>query len=226
MTKNATFRFALDQAVKLVGMAAIIFWSAGTINWWPGWALVLLSAAWIVATIVILRDSPDLMAERLVPRKGAKRWDMAVVGVHGLVQFAVYVVGGLDRRFGWTAGLPLAAQLVALVTSCLSYALFGWATSSNPFFSLIVRIQTDRGHTVATGGPYRLVRHPGYLGGILLSPSLGLLLGSWWAFLIGLVDSLLMVLRTYLEDRDLKRELPGYSDYARQVRYRLLPGIW
>jgi protein-S-isoprenylcysteine O-methyltransferase Ste14 len=226
MIKHATIRFALDQAVKLVGMAAVLFWSAGTINWWPGWALVLLSAAWIVAMIVILRHSPDLMAERLEARKGAKRWDMVVVSAHGLVQFAVYVVGGLDRRFGWTTGLPLAAQLAALVTSCLGYALFGWATSSNPFFSLIVRIQTDRGHAVATGGPYRLVRHPGYLGGIPLSPSLGLLLGSWWAFLVGILDSLLMVLRTYLEDRDLKRELPGYSDYARQVRYRLLPGIW
>jgi len=226
MTKNATFRFALDQGVKLVGMAVILFWSAGTVNWWPGWALVLLTAGWTVAMIVILRDSPDLMAERLVPRKGAKRWDVAVVSAHGLVQSAVYVAGALDRRFGWTTSLPLAAQLAALVTSCLSYALFAWAASSNPFFSLIVRIQTDRGHAVATGGPYRLVRHPGYLGGILLSPSLGLLLGSWWAFSIGLVDSVLMVLRTRLEDRDLRRELPGYSEYASQVRYRLLPGIW
>jgi protein-S-isoprenylcysteine O-methyltransferase Ste14 len=227
MTRNAIVRFALDQAVKLVGMAGVLFWSAGTLNWWPAWALVLLSAAWSVAmTIVILRHSPDLLAERLEARKGAKQWDMAVMSAHGLLQTAVYVVAGLDHRFGWTAGLPLAAQLAALVLCSVGYALLAWATSSNPFFSLIVRIQTDRGHTVATGGPYRFVRHPAYAGGILFGVSLGLLLGSWWAILIGLIDSLLMVVRTILEDRALQMELPGYSDYARQVPYRLVPGIW
>ncbi|MCX6069768.1 MAG: isoprenylcysteine carboxylmethyltransferase family protein [Chloroflexi bacterium] len=227
MPRNLIVRFAVDQGVRLVGLGVMLFWSAGTLGWWPGWAFVAVSAAWVVATaVVIVRNNPNLLAERISPPKGAKRWDVILMSAHGILQMAVYVVGGLDRRFGWTAGLPLAAQLAALAACILGYAVTVWATACNPFFSLIVRIQTDRGHTVATAGPYRLVRHPAYAGAILLGASLGVLLGSWWAFLIGIVDSLLFVLRTFLEDRDLKRELPGYSDYARQVRYRLLPGIW
>jgi len=225
--KNLILRFALDQSVRLVGLAAVLFWSAGTINWWPGWAFVVISAAWAMAmAVVIVRNDPNLLAERINPPKGAKRWDAVLMSTHGLLQMAVYIVGGLDHRLGWTSGLPVAVQIAALVACFLGYAVTAWATSCNPFFSLIVRIQTDRGHTVATGGPYRLVRHPAYLGAVLLGFSLGMLLGSWWAFLIGIVDSLLMVLRTCLEDRDLQRELPGYPEYARRVPYRLLPGIW
>ena len=227
MTRNLIMRFALDQGVRLVGLGVMLFWTAGSIAWWPGWAFVVLSAAWVIATaVVIVRNDPHLLAERISPPKGAKRWDVVLMSTHGLLQMAIYVVGGLDHRFGWTSGVPIAAQLAALVACFLGYAVTVWATSCNRFFSLIVRIQTDRGHAVATGGPYRLVRHPAYAGAILLGVSLGLLLGSWWALLLGLLDSLLMFLRTYLEDRDLQRELPGYAEYARRVRYRLLPGIW
>ncbi len=227
MTKNLIMRFALDQGVRLVGLGVMLFWTAGSIAWWPGWTFIVLSAAWVIATaVVIVRNDPNLLAERIAPPKGAKRWDVILMSTHGLLQMAVYAVGGLDHRFGWTSGLPIGAQLAALVACFLGYAVTVWATSCNPFFSLIVRIQTDRGHTVATGGPYRLVRHPAYAGAILLGVSLGVLLGSWWALLPGLLDSLLMLLRTYLEDRDLQQELPGYAEYARRVRYRLLPGIW
>lgn len=227
MTKNLIMRFALDQGVRLVGLGVMLFWTAGSIAWWPGWAFVVLSAAWVIATaVVIVRNDPNLLAERISPPKGAKRWDVVLMSTHGLLQMAICVVGGLDHRFGWTSGVPIAAQLAALVACFLGYAVTVWATAYNRFFSLIVRIQTDRGHTVATGGPYRLVRHPAYAGAILLGASLGVLLGSWWALLLGLLDSLLMFLRTYLEERDLQRELPGYAEYARRVRYRLLPGIW
>ena len=227
MHRNLIVRFAVDQGVRLVGLAVMLFWSAGTFNWWPGWALVAVSGAWVVATaVVIVRNDPSLLAERISPPKGAKRWDVILMSTHAIVQMGIYVVGGLDHRFGWTAGLPLAAQLTALAACILGYGLTAWATSCNPFFSLIVRIQTERGHAVATQGPYRLVRHPAYAGAVLLGFSFGVLLGSWWAFLIGLVDSLLMVLRTYLEDRDLLKELPGYPEYARRVRSRLLPGVW
>jgi len=101
-----------------------------------------------------------------------------------------------------------------------------WATASNTFFSQVVRIQTERGHTVATGGPYRYLRHPGYFGAILYELAAPILLGSWPALLISSVSAALLVLRTALEDRTLQAELPGYTEYARRVRYRLLPGIW
>jgi protein-S-isoprenylcysteine O-methyltransferase Ste14 len=98
--------------------------------------------------------------------------------------------------------------------------------ASNRFFSSVVRIQADRGHTVATGGPYRFVRHPGYAGFIAGSFGAALLLGSRWALLPALLSAVLLVVRTVLEDRTLRAELPGYAEYAARVRHRLLPHVW
>jgi protein-S-isoprenylcysteine O-methyltransferase Ste14 len=116
--------------------------------------------------------------------------------------------------------------LAALLIGILGYALFVWATASNTFFSQIVRIQVERGHTVVTGSPYRTVRHPGYAGAILFELAVPILLASWGALITGGLGAILLILRTALEDRTLQAELAGYMDYARQVRYRLVPGIW
>jgi protein-S-isoprenylcysteine O-methyltransferase Ste14 len=97
---------------------------------------------------------------------------------------------------------------------------------SNRFFSPTVRIQSDRGHQVISGGPYQIIRHPGYSGWILQMLAAPLALGSWWGLIPGLLSACLYGIRTALEDRTLHRELPGYTDYAARVRYRLLPGIW
>jgi len=123
-------------------------------------------------------------------------------------------------------GIPLTAQIAALVVSALGYGLVVWATASNAFFSQVVRIQSERGHSVATGGPYRYARHPAYLGTILYELAVPVLLASWWALIVGGLNVILLILRTALEDRTLRAELTGYDDYAREVRYRLLPGIW
>jgi protein-S-isoprenylcysteine O-methyltransferase Ste14 len=185
-------------------------------------------AVWTAATaIIILHYNPDLLAERLGPRKGEKRWDAAIVPLMGLITLARYILAGLDQRYGWTGGLPVAVQLVALALCALGYdILFVWATATNTFFSRIVRIQPERRHAVVTGGPYRYVRHPAYAGAILYELAVSFLLASWPALLVSSLSALLLVLRTALEDRTLQAELTGYVDYARRVRYRLLPGIW
>lgn len=220
-------RYALRETMGLVVMGVALFWSAGTINWWPGWAVLAVMAGWILATaVVILRTNPDLLAERLGPRKGAKSWDTAILGALGVTQLVRYIVAGLDQRYDWTGGFPLAAQLAALVLCILGYAIVVWATASNAFFSQIVRIQPERGHTVVSRGPYHYVRHPGYAGALLYELFVSILLASWWALLVSTVSAGLLVLRTALEDRTLQAELAGYADYVRQVRYRLLPGVW
>jgi len=184
-------------------------------------------AGWIIATaVIIFRLNLDLLTERLGARKGAKPWDIAITGALGLYQLARYIIAGLDQRHGWTGGFPVAVQLSAWVACALGYALFVWATASNPFFSQIVRIQPERGHAVVTGGPYRWVRHPAYLGGIVYELLVPVLLASWWAMILSAFTALLLLLRTALEDRTLQAELAGYADYARQVRNRLLPGTW
>ena len=108
------------------------------------------SVPWIVATAVVtLRHSPDLLAERLGPSKGAKRWDTIIMGIYGVMPLAVLVVAGLDHRFGWSTGIGVVAQIGAFVVCCFGYALVVWATAANAYFSQIVRIQTERGHEVA-----------------------------------------------------------------------------
>jgi protein-S-isoprenylcysteine O-methyltransferase Ste14 len=184
-------------------------------------------SAWIVATAtVILRYNPHLLAERLGPRQGAKPWDTAIMSILGLMQLVRYILAGLDQRFGWTGGFPLVAQLTALAVCVVGYALVVWATASNAFFSQIVRIQSERGHAVVSGGPYHYVRHPAYAGAILYELVISVLLASWWAMIPSGLSAILLVLRTALEDRTLQSELTGYADYARQVRHRLVPGIW
>ena len=125
-----------------------------------------------------------------------------------------------------SSGFSPAARLIALAAGALGYGLFVWATAANAFFSQVVRIQTERGHTVATGGPYRFVRHPAYLGVIAYEAAVSVLLGSWPALALSAVSVAMLVARTALEDRALRAELPGYADYAVRVRSRLLPGIW
>jgi protein-S-isoprenylcysteine O-methyltransferase Ste14 len=176
--------------------------------------------------ILLLRYNPELMAERLNPPKGAKSWDRAIMSLVRITQLVRYIIAGLDQRYGWTVGFPVAAQLAGLVVCVLSYALLAWAMTSNAFFSQIVRIQSDRGQTVITKGPYRYVRHPAYVGMILFEPAISMLLASWLAIIAGGLCAILIILRTALEDRTLQAELPGYVDYSHQVRYRLLPGIW
>jgi len=219
--------YFLDEILSILGMGVALFWSAGRIDWWPAWAAIAVMSVCLTAMgIVILRYHPHLLVERLTPPKGAKTWDKAILSILRLTQLVRYILAGLDQRHGWAGGFPLAAQIAAIAVCVLGYALLVWALASNGFFSQVIRIQSDRSHAVVTGGPYRTVRHPAYVGMILFELAMSTLLGSWWALLAGGLCAILWILRTALEDRTLQAELTGYVDYARQVRCRLLPGVW
>ncbi len=227
MNSKSIGLYILDQVLGVLAAAVALFWSAGRLNWWPAWsAIAVWLAAFAAMDILLMRFNPDLMAERLAPPKGVKSWDRAILSILRLTQLARYILAGLDQRYGWTSGFPLGAQMAGLTAFILGQALFIWAMVSNAFFSQVVRIQSERGHAVATNGPYRLVRHPGYAGAILYEVALSTLLASWPALIASGLCAILLILRTALEDRTLLAELSGYANYARQVRYRLLPGIW
>ncbi len=227
MNKKRIFRHILSDLISLVGVGGVLFWTAGRMDWWAAWAVLAVWVGWFAAMdFVLFRLSPDLMAERLSPPKDAKPWDRALVSILRLTELARYILAGLDQRYCWTGSFPLSAQMAGMVVCVFGGGLFFWAMASNGFFSQLVRIQTDRNHTVASTGPYHFVRHPGYLGMILFEFGLSMLLGSWWAILAAGLCAALLVVRTALEDRALQAELPGYAAYACQVRYRLLPGVW
>jgi protein-S-isoprenylcysteine O-methyltransferase Ste14 len=137
------------------------------------------------------------------------------------------VVAGLDvGRFHWSDRVPLAVQLLGLVALAAAMAVMTWAVAVNRFFSSAIRIQIDRGHHLVMAGPYRYVRHPAYACAPFLVVGGGLALGSWLAALLGLIAFLPLLRRTAQEDRTLREQLDGYAEYARKVRYRLLPGVW
>jgi protein-S-isoprenylcysteine O-methyltransferase Ste14 len=226
-TSRTVARWAARETMGLVMLALFLFSSVGRLDWGWGWALVILMAAWVIGTgLAVIPRYPELLGDRISPKKGAKKWDAAIMGIIGVLSLAGYVIAGLDVRNGWTINLPPSLQWIALVLVAAGYAVVVWATASNAFFSATVRIQTERGHSVATGGPYRFVRHPSYVGMIAVYLATPILLGSGWAGLLGVAAALLIILRTALEDRTLQAELEGYKEYAAKVKYRLAPGIW
>lgn len=142
------------------------------------------------------------------------------------VSFPLIIVAGLDHRFGWSPSFSIWLNILGLALIAVGYTFASWAMIENRFFSGVVRIQLDRGHTVCDSGPYRIVRHPGYAGNILALPGIVLALGSLWTIIPAVVAVIIVVIRTALEDRTLQEELPGYLNYARGVHYRLIPGIY
>jgi protein-S-isoprenylcysteine O-methyltransferase Ste14 len=213
----------LQVVMTYLILAAILFGAAGRLDWGWAWAYLGASLGILLLNAVIL--PPELIAERGQPdQETIKDWDRTLTRLAALPTLGAPLVAGLDERWGWSPQLAAAVHVLGLVLLLLGQGLFSWAMVSNKHFSTAVRIQQE--HAVASGGPYRYVRHPGYTGYIASFVGMALALGSLWALVpVGLVAGL-FVARTALEDRTLQDELPGYRDYARRVRYRLLPGVW
>ena len=213
--------------VSLLLLAAILFISSGRWDWVMAWVLLGVFVVCLgLNALVLIASNPEVLEERLHARKGAKKWDLVLSSSIGVLTLVTLLFAGLDRRFGWSPGIPLWLQVGALALVALGDLLFLWAMAVNKFFSKFVRIQEERGHHVITAGPYQYVRHPGYLGWIIMWAIPPLILGSLWAFIPTGIAICLIVARTALEDGTLKHELEGYKNYAARVRYRLLPGIW
>src|SRR5512139_1574206 len=182
--KRGVTRWAVRETMGVVMLALLLFLAAGTMNWIAGWAMVIVIAGWVIATaIVVIPRRPELLAERVGPKKGAKTWDAVVLSLYGLMMMIMWIVAGLDKRYSWSSGIGLVAQTGAMLLVIAGHALVVWATGVNAYFSQVVRIQTERGHTVVSSGPYRYVRHPAYAGAVLLVLSAPIMLGSWWALL-------------------------------------------
>jgi protein-S-isoprenylcysteine O-methyltransferase Ste14 len=212
--------------MPLIGL--ILFALAGTVHWVDGWVFFILGLLAVSAHfLVLLWANPALLAARSrdLYEQEAPRWDKILVALGAAVfPYASWGVSALDFRFEWTTWMPLALQVAAVVVFVLAWAVILWATVANRFFTTTVHIQP--GHRVEDTGPYRFVRHPGYVGAMLYYTVSPLIMGSWWGLIPALLADVCIVWRTVLEDRFLHANLPGYPDYAARVRHRLVPGVW
>ena len=229
-TTGVITKYMLQAGLFTLVQVASLFIASGRLDWVMAWVYVGVYLAGMgVNALVLIPTNPELVVER-AQFKGKRDLDRALAGVMALFgPVSICIVAGLDVRFGWSAcatGIPPAPLIAALAIAVLGSLLTTWAMASNRFFYGVLRIAKDRGHTVATSGPYRYVRHPGYVGAIMFQVVMPLILGSLWALIPAALTVCLAIVRTALEDRVLQDKLGGYQDYAGQVRYRLLPGVW
>ena len=211
--------------------AVALLWPAGTWRWWEAWVLIVMWVVYgAVMTHYLLQHDPILLAERLklVPiHKEQKYWDKLLMSVFFIGGIGLYLIPGFDvMRYEWSEPLPEWMRILALVIHLLCFLLVGWVMRENTFLSQVVKIDKDRGHKVVTTGPYALVRHPMYTVVIVLLFAVPVALGSRYALVLAVFLTLLLIIRTNFEDRTLHEELKGYPEYAKQTRYRLIPGIW
>jgi protein-S-isoprenylcysteine O-methyltransferase Ste14 len=221
-------RRLIQIVLSIVIQATILFATSGRLDWVMAWVYIGISIGFAVFnSAILLSRNPELIAERAQMKKDAKSWDKVlatlIVAVIPLISLSV---AGFDHRFEWSPSFALILRILATGGMILGSSIWIWAMASNKFFSGLVRIQEERGHAVQTSGPYRIIRHPGYVGLVLLTLAPPVMFGSLWTLIPAGLSTIGIIVRTALEDRTLQQELSGYKDYTYEVRNRLLPGIW
>ena len=225
--KKPIAKYVLFMHLSIIIQAAILFAAAGQIRLPQAWLYFGIVYLYTLAgTIFLLKFNPRLINERMKVSRDAKSWDKVILRANNVAMLLILPVAGLDiGRFQWS-NLGTNFVVSGLVLFTIANALIYWAMAVNAHFEPWVRIQKDRGHRVITTGPYKFVRHPGYLAGIILGISMSFILGSAFGLVPAGISVLILITRTWLEDKTLHDELDGYSEYAQRVRYRLVPGIW
>ncbi len=208
-------------------MAALLLVPAGTLCWPAAWVQIAVYLATYVAERLLM--DPELKDERdtLGTHEGTEAWDYFQRKLRLSIQYSGLVVCGLDYRFGWSMNiLPISVRVLAGIVAMGAYVFRSWAEITNRYFSTVVRIQKDRGHKVCSDGPYRFVRHPGYISRTSNYLFLPIMLGTIVGLIPGCVNAGLYVVRAIMEEETLIHGLEGYKEYTQKVRYRFVPGIW
>jgi len=198
-------------------------------DWWEAWAYALIGIfGFAISRFLAGRKNPGLLRERAqyTQHEDAASWDKVLSPLVGLGGGLIPLVAGLDALWGWSPSFGAPVKILALVLIVLGYVIGSLALIANTFFSGMVRIQTERGHHVISSGPYAVVRHPGYSGALITFLATPFLLDSAWALIPAIALTIVLIIRTKLEDDTLQEQLNGYKEYAARVRYRLLPGVW
>ncbi len=206
---------------------AIIFISAGRIDYWQGLIYVVIGLIMFLLNFTVFRIDPELLKERSKPGEGAKKWDKTILGLSFLVTISMYITAGLDSgRYQWSPDFHWSIYVLGIILTISGQLLFLIAQKQNKFFSSTVRIQTDREHIVCETGLYKIVRHPAYMGSTIQALGFPLLFGSIWSIIPICLLIILLITRTNLEDKTLKNELKGYPEYSNKTRYKIIPYVW
>jgi len=206
-----------------VFLGLFLFLPAGTWKFWQAWMwLVMMITLMLVTLRYLLKNDPALLERRMRMRErvGAQQ---KIIGVSLIFLLASFIVPGLDQRYGWSQ-MPAWVAILADTIVAIGYLMVLWVFKANTYTSRIIEVEA--GQKVVSTGPYALVRHPMYVGAFLTYAFSPLALGSYWAFLPGVMILPVLIFRIFNEEKLLLRDLPGYREYTQKVRYRLLPGIW
>jgi protein-S-isoprenylcysteine O-methyltransferase Ste14 len=222
--------FGRKRLVQVFAMVVVyglfLFIPAGSLRWWNAWVylgLFLLSI--LTAGLYVARKNPAIVNERGRASENTKPFDRKFARIYMPLGLAALVLAGLDFRFGWS-DVPEWLVVVGFMGMLPGMLMPYWVMYVNAYAATTVRVETDRGQHVITGGPYRYVRHPMYSTTLLSHLCFPLALGSWWVYLLTPFLMGVLIWRTANEDRTLQAELPGYYDYTQKTRYRLVPGVW
>lgn len=220
-------RSALIGLVRLfVSMLLMVFLPAWTVRYWQGWVCLLIFFASAVGiTVYLARKNPALLARRI--KAGAKAEStriQKVIQFFAAIAFvSLFVLSALDHRFGWSR-VPIALEIAGDILMALGFAFVFWVFKVNAFTSGVIEVAP--GQQVITYGPYAMVRHPMYLGSLVMLFGIPLSLGSFWGLLTIFFMATVIILRLLDEERFLAKSLDGYGAYIKQVRYRLAPFVW
>jgi len=225
--RQKMIRRMTQVVITTLVQAVIVFLAAGSLTWeWGWWFVGTYLLGILINALLLFAVNPAVIAER-ADSQDMRKWDQlwATLAFTTLM-LVIPLVGGLDYRFGWSAEVSRGLHLTGAGLFFVGGLLFAWAMAFNAKFATVVRVGDEDSHPVATGGPYRLVRHPGYLGACLQAVGLPLIFGSWWAYIAAAVAVISVIVRTALEDKTLQEELAGYDKLVAQTRFRLFPGVW
>ncbi|WP_406242431.1 methyltransferase family protein [Tissierella carlieri] len=219
--------YLVKVAFQVIIGAILFFVSSGTLKNHQGWIyFAVYTISTILGILYLSKRNPEVLNERAKERNNTEQWDKILLKLYiSLAFFIIYIVAGFDIRFGWSS-VPIFCMYPALAIIILSSFLAVWAMKENGNFEATSRIQNDRIQNICDSGPYRAIRHPGYLAIILWAMAIPFVFGSVYVMIPSFLISIIIVIRTYLEDKMLKEKLVGYVEYCNRTKYRLLPYIW
>jgi protein-S-isoprenylcysteine O-methyltransferase Ste14 len=225
--KSEKIKFLIKGLLSTIFFSAILFASAGRINYLEGWVYFSTTIISTLMNFFFIRNNIELIIERSKPGQGTKSWDKLLLGLSAIVIIVIIVLAGLDSgRYYWSIDLHWSILVLGFIISMFGQIIFIIARSQNKFFSTVVRIQKEKGHSVCKTGLYKIIRHPGYLGMAISLIAIPLITASLWSFIPVIIAILLLLIRTSLEDKTLKNELRGYMQYTHETRFKLIPYIW